>query len=184
MKRRLLNLLTALSLLLCAAVVVLWVRSFWAWEFGEWISRSSGDGQSVETAWVLGVARGVVTVSRQTELWLVQNPPWLNASQPGWTWHTRRLYGRERTTLWERLGFSYEHMTSSGHPLPVLDEYTLSFPFLLPVAALAALPVARCVRRLRRRPPPGLCSKCGYDLRATPDKCPECGAAASVSHGG
>src|SRR5687768_14337477 len=29
MKRRLLNLLTALSLLLCVAVVALWVRSYW-----------------------------------------------------------------------------------------------------------------------------------------------------------
>ena len=35
--------------------------------------------------------------------------------------------------------------------------------------------------RWKRRP--GICPKCGYDLRATPQMCPECGEAASFADG-
>jgi hypothetical protein len=48
MQRRLLNLLTVLSLLLCVAVVILWVRSYWradyvriqGWYEWKWISTT------------------------------------------------------------------------------------------------------------------------------------------------
>ena len=46
--------------------------------------------------------------------------------------------------------------------------------FLLGVAFFLS-PPARRRRRTRR----GLCPRCGYDLRATPDRCPECGAVPS-----
>jgi hypothetical protein len=57
-------------------------------------------------------------------------------------------------------------------------------PHLLVIALTGILPVLWAFRRQRRnraRPQPlrdGLCANCGYDMRETPDRCPECGTPA------
>jgi hypothetical protein len=52
------------------------------------------------------------------------------------------------------------------------------FLTLVPAAGFAA--GLRSLRRRRVREA-GLCPACGYDLRATPDRCPECGTVAIVN---
>jgi hypothetical protein len=58
----------------------------------------------------------------------------------------------------------------------------LTFPHWVVVVAFTVAPAARLAgrRRRRRRAVLGLCTNCGYDLRATPGRCPECGAAAAA----
>ena len=62
------------------------------------------------------------------------------------------------------------------------DDWRVAFRPWLAIALLLVLPALwlntrRKVRRARRR---GLCPTCGYDLRASPERCPECGRTATT----
>ena len=55
----------------------------------------------------------------------------------------------------------------------------LVFILVWEVALLANIITRWRCQVLLRSLPPGLCADCGYDLRASPVRCPECGRAAS-----
>ena len=62
------------------------------------------------------------------------------------------------------------------------EQYSFNMPLLIPTVgctfmlALSFIPFGR--RRKRRRL--GLCLNCGYDLRASKERCPECGHSFSI----
>jgi hypothetical protein len=66
-------------------------------------------------------------------------------------------------------GFAGAAWRISGHELIV--------PFWF-VAILLGAVFALLTRLTRAKPMPGCCATCGYDLRASPERCPECGAVA------
>jgi hypothetical protein len=79
---------------------------------------------------------------------------------------------------WRRMGFLAESSERRGMSV-VTVVHRLCAPFwfiALPLGALAAVPIGRAVRRSHRRNL-GLCPWCGYDIRTTPERCPECGSA-------
>lgn len=79
-----------------------------------------------------------------------------------------------------RLGFACIRIDEKElkDDLPGLSRAVLiGWPHWFLFVAAAILPTVELWRRLRRRHlQPGLCKKCGYDLRGTPRRCPECGA--------
>ena len=69
------------------------------------------------------------------------------------------------------------HETDFIESLGTMDEVRVPAWLLALVTGALACPRLVAILRARRNRPRGLCAICGYNLRATPDRCPECGTA-------
>jgi hypothetical protein len=158
-----------------AAVCGLWAWSYFMREDAGWWWQD-GPMSAVTTA--VSVERGLVRVHRDTG----------HRARPSdvplrfyWARAGAAADDRSPAAFRHRLGFGYARRTFPPRPFA---EVTVIFPLWLIALALIAPvalgPVRRVVRASVRRGR-GLCVSCGYDLRASPDRCPECGAAAKGS---
>jgi hypothetical protein len=168
MTRRVLNLVTALSLLLCVAMAVLFVRGFVASDLIGWVQVRGDGGRYV--LWLCSGRGGLGftaasfppgVITDRGRLWLRDSP------QYGGTEWAQQARGEAGFYVLSKSTVGGAWVMGACAPAPV-------------VMAAAVLPSVLVIRgRRRQRERPGLCTACGYDLRATPGRCPECGIAVS-----
>jgi hypothetical protein len=170
MKPRPFTLLSAVSLLLCVATVGLWVRSYWVIDS---LNRFSAE-KDFHFDWDLWSWRGSCgsryAVAAGSERVL------LNVREPGWQWE------RGWTKVWGDTwhGFRFQRFETGRGPTWIRTTF-ISVPHCLIAILFAICPSWWLLREQRRRAAlrVGRCKTCGYDLRATPDRCPECGTVAA-----
>jgi hypothetical protein len=188
--RYILNAATVLSLVLCAATVVLWARSFFVQDV-LFLHHGRMEGAAYRsTRYTLQSVRGHTVFQSFT---LVHQPPvagiLFKSDQrrqdlAGLTWSRRPTneFGfnynpdvRGRPLL-VRLGFRFARRISDLDP-PGRGYTEARVPHWLFAVVTAILPARFlwAARRKRRLVLTGLCPACGYDLRATPERSPECG---------
>jgi hypothetical protein len=180
--RGLLNLLTILSLLLCVTAVVFWVRGYVAGR--EFIKYQRIDPR-LWTLYQLGSRTGGqidVTFERHT------------FTRDGLVEEYRRLkpFGSEgfsyirlkpkddilgSGSMFNRMGFGV-HSSAPSDAGGTYGSWSVWFPHWFVIVLSGILPMVWLLRsrRQRVRIAGNCCLTCGYDLRASPDRCPECGA--------
>jgi hypothetical protein len=153
--RILVNALTFLSLLMFVATVALWVRSYSVCDMFD--VRFATTSPRVST---LPAGMALVLVKLSPDDGEMLDRVW---------WYTEPITGD-----WPRnaLGFGFESLELGSRTMRAVIV-----PCWLVALLTAGLPLVSVWRRLQRRTAntSGLCPACGYDLRATPDRCPECG---------
>jgi hypothetical protein len=189
-KRRLFNLLAGLSLLLCVASAAVWVESNWFIQHIIYAAVMPQTGAVPLSNWHMdhiSCGWGAITIERTIT---THDEP---VSAPKSGLHFRQDQIRSNwvkptvgtgTTVMNQLGFArwggigvrtINGMTVNGYA-STSTTTVLPMWFLLLISVTLPLTWLYVGMRRRNRLCAGACQFCGYDLRATPDRCPECWA--------
>ena len=192
MKRRWFNIMAVFSLLLCAATVGLWVRSYSVIDRVEcnagWNSSTDWRIEDISIGSSEGHFEFIVSYSPRHIIPLSAEPFHITHSQ----WPSG-LFGPPGRVAWNGCGFyqytvRYGMIRAGGFSIRSPDDTLVvhdGVPYWFIMAAFAGLPGWWIYRRRSRRGImiKGHCVRCGYDLRASKERCPECGTLIAVTTG-
>lgn len=148
----------------------------------------SGDQLTTGTSfWIGGVSGRLILMQEAVEsaypsVYPIDSKPTITEQV---RWNVRRLQepkgliaSADPTTYPARFGFAW-----MNQPVDLSSHYHITYTGLIvpdwaPLACCTLVTGGSAIALIRRgrRDQQGLCRDCGYDLRATPDRCPECGA--------
>jgi hypothetical protein len=174
MRRRLFTFLSAFSLVLCVATVGIWL-----WGYGVpserllWVGPRTRVGIDVRFTEVeVRSGKGGLFISRQTFFTHDGMYYLIFASKPGWRLDSSMYmgFGGVKTAF----GFGAFRGTWSDFQTTAYGT-DLVIPDWFLVTAFMAAPLLWIRSHRRRFRSVNSCATCGYDIHATPDRCPECG---------
>ncbi|MDB5172511.1 MAG: hypothetical protein JWN51_1284 [Phycisphaerales bacterium] len=154
--------ISLLSLLLFVATCALWVRSY----------RVADGALMPKAGWWrrYTITSDLGTVTVYTEILRPpSDPPYWHSYPLDEPFSNRLREAAKDKLLW--MGFAVRSNGVAGQVLMV------SVPYWSLVVLTACPPTVWAIRRraMGNRKATGKCPWCGYDLRATPERCPECG---------
>jgi hypothetical protein len=167
--RRLFTFASVLSLVLCVGTCVLWVRS----RHRVYLCVLATDPHSdFRRSIGFGSKPGTVCLWCDTGAGIYWQA---NFNAVAWAddmFADPFVYASPNATKVRFHGFEFFSETGAE-----ASSHWIALPHYLVAGAFATMPLLWIRRRFahRRILHCGLCPTCGYDLRATPDRCPECG---------
>jgi hypothetical protein len=169
-KRRLFNTLAGMSLVLCMVPLALLVLSLiHSYALSQCVYLPLTPGAATANFHPLAMQRYTNLEVSHGRIMLARSYRDIDSVLPAWAWELR-AGAPHSIYVSQHHGFDWTREKGPEHwdyIRLVIPLWELAVPFVI-------LPIAW--KRSRRRYIIGLCPTCGYDLRATPTRCPECGS--------